>query len=67
MPLVPKYIQKLSPYKPGMHIETAKRKYGFDKVIKLASNENPIGPSPKAIQNIKKNLSENHRYPDSYA
>tara|TARA_B100000029_G_scaffold266413_1_gene262374 strand:+ start:421 stop:1527 length:1107 start_codon:yes stop_codon:yes gene_type:complete len=67
MSLVPKHIQNLSPYKPGMHIETAKRKYGFDKVIKLASNENPIGPSPKAIQNIKKNLSENHRYPDSYA
>ena len=33
MSLVPKHIQNLSPYKPGMHIETAKRKYGFDKVI----------------------------------
>ena len=67
MSLVPEYIQKLSPYKPGMHIETAKRKYGFNKVIKLASNENPLGPSPKAILNIKKNLNSNHRYPDSYA
>jgi len=67
MALVPKYIQNLSPYKPGMHIETAKRKYGFNKVIKLASNENPLGPSPKAIFNIKKNLNSNHRYPDSYA
>ena len=67
MPLVPEYIQKLSPYKPGMHIETAKRKYGFEKVIKLASNENPLGPSPKAIQKIEKSLNLSHRYPDSYA
>jgi len=67
MPLVPKYIQNLSPYKPGMHIETAKRKYGFEKVIKLASNENPLGPSPKAIKNIEKSLNLNNRYPDSYA
>ena len=56
MSLVPEHIQKLAPYKPGMHIETAKRKYGLKKIIKLASNENPLGPSKKAILKIKKTL-----------
>ena len=67
MSLVPKHIQKLSPYKPGMHIQTARRKYGLEKIIKLASNENPFGPSPESIKKIKETLNENHRYPDSYA
>jgi len=67
MSLVPKHIQKLSPYKPGMHIQTAKREYGLEKIIKLASNENPLGPSPESLKKIKDTLNENHRYPDSYA
>ena len=67
MSLVPKHIQKLSPYKPGMHIQTAKRDYGIEKIIKLASNENPLGPSPESLKKIKDTLNENHRYPDSYA
>ena len=67
MSLVPKHIQKLAPYKPGMHIETAKKQYGIKNVIKLASNENPLGPSKIALNKIKDTLSNNHRYPDSYA
>ena len=67
MSLVPKHIQKLSPYKPGMHIQTAKREYGLKNIIKLASNENPLGPSPKSIERIQETNNENHRYPDSYA
>ena len=67
MSLVPKHIQKLAPYKPGMHIETAKKKYGIKQIIKLASNENPLGPSKKALERVKNTLVENHRYPDSYA
>jgi len=67
MSLVPEYIQKLAPYKPGMHIETAKREYGLNNIIKLASNENPLGPSKKAMQKIIETTKNNHRYPDSYA
>ncbi len=67
MSLVPEHIQKLAPYKPGMHIETAKKKYGIKKIIKLASNENPLGPSKKALERVKNTLVGNHRYPDSYA
>ena len=67
MSLVPKHIQKLAPYKPGMHIETAKKQYGIENIIKLASNENPLGPSIKALEQVKNTLITNHRYPDSYA
>ena len=67
MSLVTKHIQKLSPYKPGMHIQTAKREYGLKNIIKLASNENPLGPSPKSIERIRETINGNHRYPDSYA
>ena len=67
MSLVPKHIQKLAPYKPGMHIETAKKKYGIKNIIKLASNENPLGPSKEALKKVENTLINNHRYPDSYA
>jgi|YelNatPaOPRAMG01_1025707.scaffolds.fasta_scaffold10205_8 histidinol-phosphate aminotransferase len=58
-------IYRLTPYIPGKPIEEVKRQLGFKKVIKLASNENPLGPSPKAINAIRKGLSNIHRYPDS--
>ena len=38
----------------GLSLEEAKRKYGLGEVVKLASNENPLGPSPKAIEAQKK-------------
>ena len=43
MPLVPPYIASLQPYQAGRSIEEVKRTYGLTKVIKLASNENPLG------------------------
>ena len=46
MPLVPKAIKELKPYTPGKPIEEVRRELGLDRVIKLASNENPWGPSP---------------------
>ena len=64
MSLVPPYIENLKPYVPGKSIEEIKRAYGFSKVIKLASNENPLGPSPKALEEVKKSLSASHLYPD---
>ena len=62
---VPKYIEKLAPYVPGKPIEETQREYQLKKVIKLASNENPLGPSPKAIQAIQTADLDLHRYPDS--
>ncbi len=49
MPLVPPAIEALKPYEPGRNIEEVKRTYGLSRVIKLASNENPLGPSPLAV------------------
>lgn len=57
-------ILNLVPYKPGKPIAETQRQYGLTEVYKLASNENPIGPSPKAILAIQKSLSSQHRYPD---
>lgn len=57
-------IQTLTPYATGKSIEEIKRLYDLDEVIKLASNENPLGPSPKAIQAAQNALSTLGRYPD---
>ena len=57
-------IQGLSPYKPGKPIEELEREYGISDAIKLASNENPLGPSPKVLEALKGVLSGVHRYPD---
>lgn len=61
---IKKSILELIPYPPGKPIEELTREYGIQKVIKLASNENPLGPSPKATAAIRRALSELHRYPD---
>ncbi len=65
MNLVRKNILGIKPYIAGRPIEEIKRQMGLREIIKLASNENPLGSSPKAIQAIKKNLSKVNRYPDS--
>ncbi len=57
-------ILNLVPYKPGKPIGETQREYGLTKVYKLASNENPIGPSPKAIAAMTEALSSLHLYPD---
>jgi histidinol-phosphate aminotransferase len=62
---VPDYIKKLTPYVPGKPIEETRREYGLKKVIKLASNENPLGASSKAQKAVERAISELHRYPDS--
>src|SRR5260370_28833359 len=64
MPLVPPYIETLRPYEPGRSIDEVKRKYGLTKVAKLASNENPLGPSPLAIEAIADHLSSLNYYPN---
>ena len=65
--LVNKGIDSLSPYEPGKPIEDLERELGIRNAIKLASNENPVGPSPKVLQSIDAILKETHRYPDGNA
>jgi len=57
-------LKGLTPYQPGKPIEELEREYGVTNIIKLASNENPLGPSPKAVEAIKQSLDELARYPD---
>jgi histidinol-phosphate aminotransferase len=66
-PLVPAHIEKLSPYIPGKPIEETEREYGVRDVIKLASNENPLGPSQLAVKAIAQAASKLHLYPDGSA
>jgi len=63
--LVRKHIISIDPYEAGKPIEEIKRQLGLKEIIKLASNENPLGPSPKAVEAIKKTLKGINRYPDS--
>ncbi|MCX7794384.1 MAG: histidinol-phosphate transaminase [Thermodesulfovibrionales bacterium] len=58
------FIKDISPYVPGKPIEELQRELGIKDIIKLASNENPLGPSKKAISAIRKGLKELNRYPD---
>jgi histidinol-phosphate aminotransferase len=61
---VPEYIRTLIPYEPGKPIEEVERENGIANSIKLASNENPLGPSPKAVAAIRAKLDQLHLYPD---
>jgi len=61
--LVPEYIRELSPYVPGKPIEEVERELKTH-AIKLASNENPLGPSPLAIEAARRALAQSNRYPD---
>jgi len=63
MPLVPPYIASLKSYEPGRSIEEVQRLYGVRRVAKLASNENPLGPSPLAMEAISKQISRLNLYP----
>jgi len=63
--LTRKGISDLKPYVPGKPIEDVKRELGLEEVIKLASNETSIGPSPLAIEAIKKEIENIKRYPEA--
>ncbi|MEE8317623.1 MAG: histidinol-phosphate transaminase [Candidatus Omnitrophota bacterium] len=62
--LARKSILNIKPYRPGKPIEEVKRELGLKDIIKMASNENPLGPSPKAVAAIKKHLLDINRYPE---
>ena len=61
---VPEYIRSLIPYEPGKPIEEVEREYGISNSVKLASNENPLGPSPKAVAAMRAKLEQLNLYPD---
>jgi histidinol-phosphate aminotransferase len=61
---VPKHILSLKPYTPGKPLEELEREYGITNSVKLASNENPLGPSPKALSAIQAATANLNRYPD---
>ena len=65
MPLVPSYIQNLENYVPGKPINEVQREMGISEVIKLASNENSLGPSPRAMAAMRQAMEKIHRYPDA--
>ena len=61
---IPAFVQNLETYKPGKPIGELAREKKLDRIVKLASNENPFGPSPKAIEAITHELHNSHRYID---
>ena len=64
--LAPENVRGISPYVPGKPIAETARELGLDEagILKMASNENPLGPSPKALEAIRKALAELNYYPD---
>lgn len=65
MPLVPPYIESLQPYTPGKSIEEVQREFGLSRIIKLGSNENPLGPSALAVEEMMRHLGTLHLYPNN--
>ena len=64
--LIPQYLRGLPAYVPGKPIDEVERELKI-RAIKLASNENPLGPSPKALEAMQRAAEESHRYPDGGA
>jgi len=64
MRLVPPYIEELEPYKPGKPAGELQRELGIARVVKLASNENPLGPSPLAMEAIRHQIGSLHISPN---
>ncbi len=60
------WLAGLSPYPPGKSLEEVRRELGLKgPIYKLASNENPLGPSPRALKALRKSLEDIHRYPEA--
>ena len=60
-------VRDLVPYEPGKPVEEVQRELGLDRVVKLASNEGPLGPFPAALEAIARSAPELNRYPDGGA
>src|SRR5690625_4587688 len=59
-------LSKLTPYQQGKQLQEIKETYGLERIVKLASNENPYGFSPNVTQFFKNSLHELNMYPDGY-
>jgi histidinol-phosphate aminotransferase len=66
-PVADEHITGISPYVPGKQVAEIEREYGVEGAIKMASNENPLGPSPAAREVIEEASAEAHIYPDGDA
>lgn len=64
MIIKPEHLRNLQPYQAGKSIESVIREKGLSHVVKLASNENPLGLSPKAAEAIKASVEKSNRYTD---
>jgi histidinol-phosphate aminotransferase len=64
--LLKKSVERIGTYQPGKPLEELQREYGITEAIKLASNENPLGPSPKAVEALSAALEKINRYPDTH-
>jgi histidinol-phosphate aminotransferase len=62
---VPAHILAIPAYVPGKPVEELERERGVRGAVKLASNENPLGPSPLAVEAVRRSLEGVHRYPES--
>jgi len=62
--IVPEYIRNLKPYEPGKPLAEIERELGIKRSVKMASNENPLGPSSKAIKALEKTAKCANVYPD---
>src|SRR5688500_2234830 len=66
-PIAPRHVRGLDAYQPGKPIEELERELGISGAIKVASNENPLGPSPRAVAAIQDAVGSIHLYPDAAA
>src|SRR5580765_2662174 len=60
-------VQDLVPYEPGKPVEEVQRELGLERVVKLASNEGPLGPFPQALAAMERAAADLNRYPDGGA
>lgn len=60
-------LSRLQPYVPGLPIRDVQERYGLTQIVKLASNENPLGPSPLAVAAMQESLTASHLYPEATA
>ncbi|MFH1115907.1 MAG: histidinol-phosphate transaminase [Pseudomonadota bacterium] len=65
--VIPAHILSIPPYVPGKPVEELQRELGVEQAVKMASNENPLGPSPLALKAAREHLQRAHVYPESSA